>query len=144
MSDLSPERKVDKRVEFIINDTILKEVAETWIEHTEARVVLGVTGLGRLEALQADNEVFWQTPQAHLLGGLLMLLALRAVPRIVARELLGAREQLYAVVERARTFHFLLDFFIAWPRRELIEARLHLQFNNQKIVNSIIDPKIDC
>lgn len=76
----------------------MKEVAETWIEHTEARVVLGVTGLGGLEALQADNEVFWQAPQAHLLGSLLMLLALRAIPRIVARELLGAREQLYAVI----------------------------------------------
>lgn len=132
MSDLSPERKFDKRVEFIINDAILKEVAEARIEHTEARVVLGITGLGGLEALQADNEVFWQAPQAHLLGGLLMLLALRAVPRIVARELLGTCEQLYAVVERAWTLHFLLDFFIAWPRRELIEARLHLQFKQPK------------
>jgi hypothetical protein len=110
----------------------LKEVAEPRIEHAEARIVLGIASLGCLEALQADNEVFWQAPQAHLLGGLLMLLALRAVPRIVARELLGAREQLYAVIECAWTLHFLLDFFIAWPRRELIEARLHLQFNNPK------------
>ena len=51
------------------------------------------------EALEVDDEVVGQGPQVKLLGGLLVLAALRAVPRVLLTQLFCFSEQAQTVVQ---------------------------------------------
>lgn len=61
-----------------------------------------------LEALQLDDEHVRESPQPDRLGGLLVVLALRAVPGVHLGQPLGLAEQLQAVLQRDRRRVFLL------------------------------------
>ena len=96
------EREVNEAVDLLVDDVVLDQVAEWRVEATlkGCRVHAGASErLLGLEALESDDQALGQAPQAHLLGRLLVLAALGAVPRIVAGQPLGFGEELQALVE---------------------------------------------